>query len=112
MSIVSDLEKLLAEEQRHLLSGDFDALEKLIERKGRLAERLSVSKPDMPPDVIEALARRAAHNEALLGSARRGLQAAMAQLKQLSDGEAQKTYSKEGQRRSLARKSASVTQKL
>lgn len=112
MSLVSDLEKLLAEEQKHLLSGNFTALERLIERKSKLAERLAASKPDLPRDVIEGLARRAAHNEALLGSARRGLQAAMAQLRQLPDGEAQKTYSKEGQRQSLARKSASVIQKL
>ena len=112
MNIVKELEKVLAEEQSLLLSGEISSLEKLIERKTKLAEQLALDKPDFPKDVYDGLARKAAHNEALLSSTRRGLQAAMAQLKLLSDGEAQKTYSKEGQRRTLSRKPASVTQKI
>ena len=112
MSIVNELEKILAEEQELLLSGELGALEKLVNRKTKLAEQLAVNKPDLPKEIYEGLARKAAHNEALLGSARRGLQAAMAQLKQLSEGEAQKTYSKEGQRTTLSRKPASITQKF
>lgn len=112
MNIVQELEDVLAEEQKHLLSGDFAALEELVDRKAELTEKLAKKKPDLPKDVYERLADHAAHNEALLGSARRGLQAAMALLRQMSDGETQQTYSREGTRRPLSRSPASVTQKL
>ena len=112
MTVVSDLEGLLAEEQELLLSGKISALEGLITRKAELAERLAEAKPDLPKEIYQGLARKAAQNEALLGAAQRGLQAAMAQLKQLSEGEQQKTYSKEGMRQSLCAKPVSITQKI
>lgn len=111
MKVIRELEKILDEEQACLLSGDFVALETLITRKTKLAEQLAEIESEIPRETADVLSMKAKHNEELLGSARRGLQAALAQLKQLSDGEAQKTYSKEGQRQSLSRKTASVTQK-
>lgn len=111
MSIVGELEQVLAEEQQLLLSGTYDQLEILAEKKSRLAERLAEGAPDLKAKDYERILERATHNEALLGSAQRGIQAAMTQLRQISEGEHQSTYSKEGERKPLARM-VSVTQKF
>ena len=111
MSIIGALEDVLAEEQRILLSGDYSRLEDLAVVKTKLAEQLRDTAVDTDADTYEALIEQAAHNERLLKSARRGIQAAIAQLKQFSDGEHQSTYSKKGERQPLARK-VSVTQKF
>lgn len=111
MTIVTELENVLEEEQEILLTGNYVGLEALAEKKMKLAELLSTQELDLPPDAYKSLVERATHNEALLASARRGIQAAMSQLKEFSNGEHQSTYSKEGRRRPLARP-ISITQKL
>lgn len=111
MSVVAELESVLAEEQEILLTGRYARLEALSDKKSKLAELLSQEKLDLPAEAYETLVAKAAHNEALLASARRGIQAAISQLKEFSNGEHQSTYSKEGQRQPLARR-VSVTQKL
>ena len=111
MSVIGALEEVLAEEQRILLTGDYAKLEGLATVKTKLAEQLSSTPVDTGADAYAALVKQAAHNERLLSSARRGIQAAIAQLKQFTDGEHQSTYSREGQRQPLARK-VSVTQKF
>lgn len=112
MNIVKDLEKLLSHERALLLAGDYEGLHALTERKLDMEERLAKSKPDLPAENYARLAKMAKHNEALLASAQRGLQSAIAQLKQLSDGESQKTYSRDGQRMSLSRAPTSVAHKV
>ena len=112
MSIVTELEKVLAEERDMLLAGDYEGLQALIERKSRLGTRLAENKPDLPADAYEDLVVQAAQNEALLKAAQRGLHSAIAQVKQISDGDAQKTYSKDGQRVSLSQKRTSIAQKI
>ena len=112
MNITRELEKLLEDEKSYLLKGDFAALEKLMKRKTELADQLATVEAGISKESAKSLSRKAKHNEELLSSAQRGLQAALAQLKQHSDGEAQKTYSKEGHRKSLSRTAASVTQKI
>lgn len=111
MTIVQDLERMLDTERKLLLAGEFAALASLAEEKAALAERLGAGRPDLPAEDYARLSERAAHNEALLRSARRGIQAAMAQLRQFSDGEHQSTYSREGERRPLTR-TPSVIQKF
>lgn len=112
MSVVTDLEKLLTEERALLLAGDYAGLDGLIERKSKLEQRLAEKKPDLSVEAYEQLAQKAKHNEALLEAAQRGLHSAMSQLRQLADGESQKTYSKDGQRTSLSRKPVSIAQKI
>ena len=111
MSVVAELESVLAEEQKILLTGHYSKLAVLADRKAKLAEMLSLEELDFPEEVYKSLVARAAHNEALLASARRGIQAAISQLKEFSNGEHQSTYSKEGLRQPLARP-VSVVQKL
>lgn len=110
MSVLADLETLLAEEQQILLSGDYGRLESLAEKKSALAEKLSDRAPEIQKEAVEKLAAQAAYNETLLSSARRGIQAAISQLKEYSSGEHQSTYSKEGQRQPMSRP-VSMTQK-
>lgn len=111
MSTVEEIRKVLEAERISLLSGDFDTLEKLIARKAILVDKMTSQNPDVSKHLLEELSLKARHNESLLVSARRGLQSAMAQLKQLSDGESQKTYSREGRRKSLTITPTSMTQK-
>lgn len=112
MSVVGEIEKLLSEERKMLLAGDFDALKDLIDRKANLEQRLAGGKPDMSADALKRIGDQARHNEALLAAAQRGLSFTMSQLRNLSAGEAQKTYSRDGQRVSLSRKSTSIVQKI
>ncbi|MEM8801822.1 MAG: hypothetical protein AAFY06_04410 [Pseudomonadota bacterium] len=112
MSIVAELEKLLSEERSMLLAGDYGGLEKLIDRKAQLEKRLTSGNQDLPSDVLKQVRDQAKHNEALLAAAQRGLQSTMTQLRNLSTGEAQKTYSRDGQRVSMSRKSTSIAQKI
>ena len=110
MNIVEELESVLAEEQEMLLSGDYKQLEHLLERKSKLAATLAEDAPDLAKDVYERLSKRAEHNETLLNSARRGIQAAMSQIKDISTGKNHSTYTSEGERTPLARP-VSMTQK-
>ncbi len=110
MNVVEELENVLAEEQEVLLSGDYQQLECLLTRKSKLAETLADSSPQLSKEVFERLANRAAHHEALLNSARRGIQAALSQIKEISTGKSHSTYTSEGERTPLA-KPVSVIQK-
>ena len=112
MSIVRELESLLSRERSLLLEGDFSKLEKLVEHKLWLEQRLAEEKPNLPVERLDALRQEAAQNEELLAAAQRGLKTAMTQLSKLADGDAQKTYSAEGERVSLARKPSAVAQKI
>ena len=95
-----------------LLKGEYDALEKLIDQKTRLEQKLATGKQEIPSDALGRVRDHARHNEALLASAQRGLQSTITQLRNLSTGEAQKTYSRDGQRVSMSQKSTSVAQKI
>lgn len=112
MSVFSELEAVLKEEQKILLSGDFDSLEKLVKRKSKLAERLTQRKPEVSKAEYKYIADLASRNEALLKSARLGIEAAMKLIKQTPDAEDQKTYSKSGERKSLGKSSSSLIQKI
>lgn len=112
MNILSELEDVLREEQELLLSGDFSKLEALVNRKTRLADSLVKSRPRIDRDTYSQLAERATNNEALLDAARRGLRAALAQIRQSSQGDGQTTYSEKGERRPLSRSPSSVTQRV
>lgn len=112
MSLIGELEKLLSEERSMLLAGDYEALEKLIHRKALLEQHLSSGKQDLPSDELKRIKDHAQHNEDLLAAAQRGLQSTMMQLRNLSSGEAQKTYSRDGQRVSMSQKSRSIAQKI
>ena len=109
MNVVAELESVLAEEQQLLLTGDYAKLAALAVRKSDLADSLATA-ADLPEDAYRNIVTMSEHNEALLKSARRGIQAAISQLKEYSSGEHQSTYSKEGQRQPLSRP-VSMTQK-
>lgn len=110
MNVVEELESVLAEEQEILLTGDYASLPGLLDRKSKLAETLAAGGPELSRETYEKLSSRAKHNEALLNSARRGIQAALSQLKEISSGANQSTYTSEGERTPMSRP-VSVTQK-
>ncbi len=110
MNVVEELENVLAEEQRMLLTGEYTGLQALLERKSKLAETLAAGKPELTQDEYQRLAANARHNETLLNSAQRGIQAALSQLKEIKSGEHQSTYTSTGERTPLSRP-ASIIQK-
>ena len=112
MTVIDELESVLADEQTCLLQGDYSSLSKLAHRKAALAERLKAASGGLDKDDCRRVADKAAHNEALLRSAQRGIQAAITQLGQIAGGEHQSTYSCKGERRTLSRSPSSVIQKL
>lgn len=112
MNVIKDLERILADEQTCLLTGDYLGLSDLADRKSLLADRLREAALTLDAGACNRLADKAAHNEALLRSAQRGIQAAMMQLDQFTNGEHQSTYSKGGQRSPLSRNPSSIVQKL
>lgn len=111
MNIIEELEAVLEEEQSLLLKGDFVGLKPLVEKKSELAQRLTELKPDVSEATYQELADKAGYNEALLNSARNGLQSAMNRIRHAAESTEQKTYSSSGERQSLARRPASVVQK-
>ena len=112
MNLIAELEDVLREEQELLLAGKLDALEGLVDRKAKLAQRLAEQRPDLEEGVYRVLAKKADHNEALLDAARRGLQAAIQQIRQTAGAKEQSTYSKTGERRPLSRSPSTFTQKI
>ncbi len=112
MNVLTELEHVLREEQELLLTGDFSGLEALVHRKTKLADWLAKSKPQLDREAYRHLSDQASNNEALLDAARRGLRAALAQLRMSSETEGQSTYSETGERRSLSRSPSSITQKM
>lgn len=112
MNLIAELEDVLREEQELLLSGNLEALEGLVDRKAELARKLAEQRPDLNEGAFRDLARKADHNEALLDAARRGLQAAIQQIRQSAGTSEQSTYSKTGERRPMSRSPSSFTQKL
>lgn len=112
MSIIAELERVLKDEQECLLTGNFKALEELVRRKSLLTNRLAAGKPDLPREIYRRLSEQASHNETLLQSARLGLKAAMSQLREASKASEQSTYSRNGERQSLAMNTSSITQKI
>lgn len=111
MTVIEELEDVLRAEQEHLLAGNFSDLTSLVKRKEALADLLAKDKPDIPAERYKRLVERAGHNEALLSSARRGLSAAIQQLRQATEDANPSTYSVSGERQSLSRKPGSVQQK-
>ena len=112
MNILAELEDVLKEEQQLLLNGRISALQDLVERKARLSERLASGRPEVPAETYRRISARARQNKALLEAAQRGLQAAIAQLRQTVNAKDQTTYSRTGDRMSLARARSSVAQKI
>lgn len=110
MNIVEEISSVLKEEEELLLSGNFVALEALVERKTRLTEILA-ARPVQESEALARLAAQAGRNDALLGASRRGLKAALNQLRQLSMAQEQTTYSRDGIRRPMSRKPSSITEK-
>ena len=110
MNIVTQLERVLEEEQRLLLAGDYVQLDKLADIKMKLSERLSHSPPKIPAQQAQKLAQTVRHNEALLDSAQRGIQAAMTHLREAREGSFQ-SYTKEGQRTPMST-SSTVRQRI
>lgn len=112
MNILTELEDILAREQELLLNGNFSDLQSLVDRKTMLSEWLARKKPDLSKEQFERLNMRAQQNEALLQASRRGLKAAMEQLRQTRQAAEQTTYSKSGKRQTLSRVPSSITQKI
>ena len=108
MNIVEELEHVLACEQEILLTGNYDELEALLERKTQLSETLARSAPDLSQDSYEKLSAQAQKNEMLLNSARRGIQAAMSQLREIAGGKDQSTYTRDGVRTPMSRPTSIV----
>lgn len=112
MKVIDEIEDVLRQEQELLLSGNYAALDALVERKSRLVDRLRDHKTMVSGAAVEALAIRATENEALLGAAQRGLKAALSQLRPFAAAERQTTYTRQGERFPLSPNRSSVTQKL
>jgi flagellar biosynthesis/type III secretory pathway chaperone len=112
MNILAELEDVLEEERRLLISGRISAIQELVERKAKLSKCLARERPAAPVEVYRRLSWRAERNKALLEAAQRGLQAAMAQVKQAASATDQTTYSRTGDRLPLARTRSSIAQKI
>ncbi len=112
MNIIAELEAVLKEEEETLLNGNLGALESLLERKTRLVAWLAARKPELPPETLRRLMDKASHNDALLSSARLGLQAAMKQLRETARTSEQSIYSRTGERQPMSPAPSSVTQRI
>ena len=97
MSIGMKLEKLLDHEKDILLSGDLDKLETLEKVKISLSNELEDNDNKLSNDQIKRIIHKSGRNQELLKSAQRGIQSALTQLREVSEGSFQ-AYSREGVR--------------
>lgn len=112
MNIASELNKILTDERNYLLEGNFEALEKIIDKKSKLVEWLSSNETNLPREIITALRSQATHNEALLVASQNGVKAALVVLKRTSDTIDQSTYSANGTRKRMISSTSSIMQKI
>ena len=110
MSLLEKLEKLLDEEKRMLLEGQYSSLATLSEIKLKLLERFSYISINGTSENVQRVIEKAKRNEALLESAQRGIKSAMMHVSEVAEGSFQ-SYSKEGQRAPLS-KSLTLQQKI
>lgn len=111
MTQAKELIALLAEEFRVLTSGDFDALPDLVRRKERLDRQLRDA-PDPDADTLAAVAEAVARNATLIKAARRGIEQARVQIREIRAGMTQATYGRSGDRTPLTRIPSRIEQKL
>jgi len=108
----TDLEALLEEERRLIRSGALARLEDLAARKQALVEAIAADPAALPPDSLRRLAERLARNNALLGSAARGLRAAAMQVREARQAGSGSTYGKDGHRRPMQAAGARIERRL
>jgi len=102
MSIAEKLEELLDHEKDTLLKGDLDKLEKLAEVKELLSSELGMGNHLFSREEVANIAKKSARNKDLLFAAQRGIQSAINQLREATEGSFQ-SYSREGVRAPITR---------
>jgi flagellar biosynthesis/type III secretory pathway chaperone len=111
MNIAEKITELLDEEYRLLTRADYAALPELTERKERLARQLrELPGPDRA--ALATLAKAVARNAELIEAARRGIEQARVQIRDIREGMTQTTYCRSGVRRPLSRNPSRIEQKL
>lgn len=111
MNHVNEMLALLSEESRVLTSGDYAALPDLVARKEALEQALR-SAPEPDGDTLAVIAEAVARNAALIEAARRGIEQARVQIREIRAGMTQATYGRTGDRTSLTRSPSRIEQKL
>lgn len=101
MTMYREITDLLAEEQRSLMSSDYAALERIVERKEVLCSQLSTGEATLSEAEIRRVLDLSSQNQGLLLATEKGMRAARAQLGDAS--ESAHTYSSDGERAQLAR---------
>lgn len=102
MNILIKLNRVLDEEKRCLLDGDYEKLERLLGIKTEIAQQISNMKPSFDQNRLTTISLKAKNNEMLFDSAQRGIKSAMSHLKEASEGSF-KMYSREGSRTALSK---------
>lgn len=111
MTHAQEMMTLLEEEFSILTRGDFAALPDLVDRKERL-DREMRDGPVQDSVMLEALATAAARNAALIDAARRGIEQARVQIREIRAGMTQATYGRTGDRKPLTRTPSRIEQKF
>ena len=111
MNSLRKITEILDEEYRILTRGDYAALPDLTDRKEEL-ERQLLEAPEQDREALASLAGAAARNAELLEAARRGIEQARVQVREIRDGMTQATYGRSGVRRPLSQSPSRIEQKL
>ena len=102
---------LLAREEKAILAGDFDTLERLFEQKQMLLAR--VARARLPEASLQALSRRSERNNRLLAASARGINKAREELARLRKGPQRfSTYGPRGGSNQLGHKSLTIKRKV
>ena len=103
MNLLEKLNKILDEERKCLLAGNYEDLERLADKKQELTQNISKQLSGINRDALSAIALKATKNDTLLESAQRGIKSAISHLKEASE-DSFKSYSKEGSRSALSKR--------
>ena len=111
MKMIDELKQVLLDEQEALLSGDYEKLPALADRKAILVQKLKAIPPKEAKGGIAELGALVQRNEMLLIAAGDGFHAGLGQVRQLTRPPQQSTYAPDGRRRVLSRQPGAVEKK-
>ncbi|MBT8449538.1 MAG: hypothetical protein KJO69_07605, partial [Gammaproteobacteria bacterium] len=83
--VFSELERVLDEERRLLLAGEYLNLDRVVDIKLKLLEMIPITLSSVPKNQIEKMLEKSARNDELLNAAQCGIKAAMSHLREVNE---------------------------
>lgn len=112
MSLKYEIDLILKEERRVLMSGDIYKLESLIKNKEDIIERIDSNFIELSKEDISDIKYRASQNDRLMRAVEKGIKSAIYKIGNIANNGESKTYTKLGHREVLNKGNGSVHENI